>query len=664
MKRTTFIGITIAVLLSLLIGGCSGQKSDYQYQGTKNLVTLVREASALVEKNGENAFSEFKTEGSKWWKGEAYIFVVDTEGNMLIHPDTELEGKNQLGLRDVNGKPIIKWFIEEVSSDEGETEGWSHYLWPKPGDIFPTWKTTFVKLVTATSGKSYIIGSGAYNMSIERAFIEDGVQEAVWLIESKGTDAFSELRNPAGEFIFQDVYVFVINQDGTELVNPTFRHLEGTNVMDLKDIEGKYLIQSMFDLLRTQDSGWVDYMWPKSGEAKSSKKSSFVMKAKLGDTWVLVGSGVYLGSSPQIITTPGVTDTEILIGSSSALSGHAGQLGTNYIHGAMARINQVNEEGGIYGRAIRVISYDDQYDPPKAVENTQKLINEDKVFALFNYVGTPTAVMVIPIVEEAEVPLIGLFTGANVLREPVKKYIFNIRASYYQEIEHAMKYFVDKLGLNKVAVFYQADDYGMDGLQGTKIALEKRGLEPVALGSYTRGTMNVEEAVKAITESEAEIVVMVGTYSPTAKFVKLVKDKEPEMIFHSVSFVGPEEFVKELEGHTDSVFVSQVVPPLHYTELLDSVEKYVENLAKYYPGESPSFEGLEGFVNAKVLAEGLRRCGGNLTREGLIEALESIRDYSAGIGAAVTFSENDHQGLDRVYLTSIEDGKFILSYIK
>ena len=664
MKRTTFIGITIAVLLSLLAGGCYGQQSDYQYQDTENLVTLVREAAALVEENGEEAFSEFKTEGSKWWQGEAYIFVVDTEGNMLVHPDPELEGKNQMELRDVNGKPIIQWFIDEVSSYEGETEGWSHYLWPKPGDIFPTWKTTFVKLVTATSGKSYIIGSGVYNMSIERAFIEDGVQEAVRLIESEGTDAFSELRNPASEFIFQDVYVFVINQDGTELVNPTFRHLEGTNVMDLKDIEGKYLIQSMFDLVRTQDSGWVDYMWPETGETEPSQKSSFVTKAELGDTWVLVGSGVYLGSSPQTITVPGVTDTEIIIGSSSALSGHAGQLGTNYIHGAMARINQINEEGGIYGRAIRVISYDDQYDPPKAVENTQKLINEDKVFALFNYVGTPTAVMVIPIVEEAEVPLIGLFTGANVLREPVKKYIFNIRASYYQEIEHAMKHFVDKLGLNKVAVFYQADDYGMDGLQGTEIALEERGLEPVALGSYTRGTMNVEQAVEAITESEAEIVVMVGTYSPTAKFVKLVKDKEPEMIFHSVSFVGPEEFVKELEGHTDSVFVSQVVPPLHYTELLDSVEKYVENLAKYYPGESPSFEGLEGFVNAKVLAEGLRRCGGNLTREGLIEALESIRDYSAGIGAAVTFSENDHQGLDKVYLTSIEDGEFILSYIK
>jgi len=664
MKRTISISITLMVLMFLLAGGCSGQKSEYQYQDTENLVTLVREAAALVEKNGEEAFSQFKTEGSKWWKGETYIFVVDTEGNMLVHTDPKLEGKNQMGLRDVNGKPIIKWFIDEVSSYEGETEGWSHYLWPKPGDIFPIWKTTFVKLATATSGKKYIVGSGVYNMSIERTFIEDEVKDAARLIESKGTDAFSELRDPAGDFIFQNVYVFVINQDGTELVNPTFRHLEGTNVMDLKDIEGKYLIQAMFDLLRTQDSGWIDYNWPKPGESRSEKKSSFVMKANLGETWVLVGSGVYLGSSSQTITAPGVTDIEILIGSSSALSGHAGQLGTRYINGAMARINQINEEGGIYGRKIRVISYDDQYDPPKAVENTQKLINEDKVFALFNYVGTPTAVQVIPIVEEAKVPLVGLFTGANVLREPVNKYIFNIRASYYQEIEHAIKYFVDKLGLKKVAVFYQADDYGMDGLEGTKIALEKRGLEPVVLGSYIRGTMDVEEAVNAITESEAEAVVMVGTYSPTAKFVKLVKEKTPKMIFHSVSFVGPEELVRELEGYTENVFVTQVVPPLYQTELLDSVEKYNENLAKYYPGESPSFGGLEGFVNAKVLVEGLRRCGGNLTREGLIEALESIKDYSAGIGAAVTFSENDHQGLDKVYLTAVENGEFVFVYIK
>ena len=295
MKRTISIGIALVVLLSLLAVGCSGQKSEYQHKDTEKLVTLVREAAALVEKNGDKAFPEFKTNGSKWWQGENYIFVHDTEGNMLIHPDPELEGKNQLGLKDPNGKPIIKWFINEASGYKGKTEGWFHYLWPKPGEILPTWKTTYVKLATAPSGRKYIVGSGVYNMSMERAFAEDEVKDAARFIESKGKDAFDALRDPAGEFLFQDTYVFVIGQDGIALVHPIFfRYLEGKNLMDLKDSDGKYLIRAMFDLLKTQDSGWVDYKWPKPGETKPSKKSTFVTKAKLGDTWVLVGCGVYL----------------------------------------------------------------------------------------------------------------------------------------------------------------------------------------------------------------------------------------------------------------------------------------------------------------------------------------------------------------------------------
>ncbi|MFC2060342.1 cache domain-containing protein [Chloroflexota bacterium] len=295
MKRTISIGITIIVLLSLLAVGCSGQKSEYQYKDTEKLVTLVREAAALVEKNGDKAFPEFKTNGSKWWQGGKYIFVYDTEGNLLVHPDPELEGKNQLGLKDPNGKPIVKWFINEASRYQGETEGWYHYLWPKPGEIFPTWKTTYVNLATAPSGKIYIVCSGVYNMSMERVFAEDVVKKAMEFIESEGKDAFDTLRDPASEFLFQDTYVFVVDQDGISLVNPNFsRYVEGKNLMDLKDSDGKYITRAMFDLLKTQESGWVDYKWPKPGQTTPSKKSTFVAKAKLGDTWVLVGCGVYL----------------------------------------------------------------------------------------------------------------------------------------------------------------------------------------------------------------------------------------------------------------------------------------------------------------------------------------------------------------------------------
>ncbi|MFA4890600.1 MAG: ABC transporter substrate-binding protein [Candidatus Paceibacterota bacterium] len=366
-------------------------------------------------------------------------------------------------------------------------------------------------------------------------------------------------------------------------------------------------------------------------------------------------------SSGTQTATPGVTDTEVLLGSSSALSGHSGYLGTNYLHGAMARINQINEEGGINGRQIKVISYDDQYDPGQCVVNTQKLINDDKVFALFNYVGTPTGVKAVPIIEEAKIPLVGMFTGANAFREPLKKYVFNIRASYYQETEVAIEHFVNHLGLKKVAVFYQADAYGLDGLEGTKIALKKRGLELTVEGSYTRGTTDVEEAVKVISSSGAEAVVMVGTYSPTAKFVKLVKEKNPKMFFHSVSFVGPDEFVKDLGDKTENVFITQVVPPPneYAANFFWAIDAYTQALKKYYPEEKPNLVGLEGYINAKVLIEGLRRSNRDLTRENFITALESIRDYSTGIGAPLNFSPTNHQGLEKVFLTTFKDGNFV-----
>lgn len=359
---------------------------------------------------------------------------------------------------------------------------------------------------------------------------------------------------------------------------------------------------------------------------------------------------------------PGVTATEIIIGSSSALSGQVGYLGSDYIKGAMTRINQINEEGGIYGRKIRVIAYDDQYDPPKTVANTQKLIEEDKVFALFNYTGTPTAVKIIPMVEEKKIPLVGLLTGANALREPFRKYIFNIRASYYQETELAVAYFTEDLGLKNIGVFYQSDAYGLDGLEGAKIALQKRGKEPVAAASFVRGTMDVEEAAESVVNSGAEAVIMVGTSSPSAKFVKLVKQKNPKMFFHSVSFVGPEEFMKDLESSTENVFVTQVIPPVNEYEakLFEGVALYRNAFKKYYPGENPTFGGGEGFINARILIEALRRSGKDLTREKFMESLESIRDYSVGIGASVNFGPNDHQGMGSVYLTIIKDGKFTL----
>ncbi len=362
-------------------------------------------------------------------------------------------------------------------------------------------------------------------------------------------------------------------------------------------------------------------------------------------------------------SVPGVTDTEILLGSSLALSGHASFLGTQTLHGALSYLNHINEQGGIHGRKIKVIAYDDGYDPPRCVANTQKLINEDKIFAFFCYVGTPTSVKIIPIVEEARIPLLGLFTGANALREPFKRYIINVRASYYQETRAAVKHFVEDLGIKKIAVFYQYDAYGFDGLTGTEIALKKYGLAPVATGTYIRGTLNVEDGLNKIIPSGAEAVIMVGTYDPCAKFIKLAKSKGLSPIFHNVSFVGGDELARKLGKEGEGVIITQVVPPPEAPEartLLWGAEEYCNLLKKYYPEDEPSFVGLEGYINARALVEGLRRAGRDLNREKFIDAIDSIQDYSLGIANTLTFGPDDHQGLERVYFTQIRDGKFIM----
>lgn len=359
---------------------------------------------------------------------------------------------------------------------------------------------------------------------------------------------------------------------------------------------------------------------------------------------------------------PGVTDTEIRLGSSLALTGHAGYLGTQTLRGAEAYIRHVNENGGVHGRSIQVVAYDDSYDPPRCLANTQKFIVDGDIFALFCYVGTPTTVKVLPLVEEAKIPLIGMFTGANGLREPFNRYVVNIRASYYQETRAAVRHIVQELGITNIAVFYQFDAYGFDGLIGTELALKEFNLEPVARGSYIRGTQDVGEGLERIRASGAEAVVMVGTYGACARFINLARNRDYNPVFYNVSFVGAEELARRVGTHSDmTVLMSQVVPPP--AVIGDQVEgaalEYVRLLEQSSPGETPSFIGLEGFLNARILVEGLQRAGRDLTREGLVDAIESIRDYQLGPGMTITYGPRDRQGLDEVYFTRLENGRFV-----
>lgn len=272
---------------------------SYEYKDTRDLVVLVNDASELIHAKGEGGFTELCVTGSRWRQDDSYIFVLDPQGNMLIHPDPTLEGRNVIELEDINGKPIIRGLIAAATTLPNKPEGWFHYEWPVPDGLLPRWKSSYVHLVTAPSGKKYIVGAGVYNDRMEKAFVEDMVKDAVGQIETHGRAAFKQFYDLAGPFIAKSAYIFVYDFHGVNLVLPPFRNLEGRNLLDLKDTQGKPYLREALHVVQTQGSGWFDYMWPKPGESVSTQKSSFVSKAKLGDQWVIVGCGVYLADAPK-----------------------------------------------------------------------------------------------------------------------------------------------------------------------------------------------------------------------------------------------------------------------------------------------------------------------------------------------------------------------------
>ena len=354
---------------------------------------------------------------------------------------------------------------------------------------------------------------------------------------------------------------------------------------------------------------------------------------------------------------PGVTDKTILIGQSAALTGPAQELGLEMRLGAQLYFDQINATGGINGRKLQLISLDDGYEPERAAANTKKLINDEKVLALFAYVGTPTSAAALPIFTEAKVPFIGAFTGAELLRTPFNRYIFNVRASYFDETEKIVEH-LTTTGVKKIAVFYQNDAYGKAGLAGMEKAMAKRNLKIAVTGTVERNSTEVAVATKTIAAAQPEAVVMVSAYKSVAAFVKSMKNAGSTTQFHNVSFVGSKPLATELGADGVGVAVAQVMPfPWSGSQAI--TRSYQEQLTKAGKSDLASFTSLEGYIAARVLAEGLKRAGSDLTRDRLISGLESMSSIDLG-GFNISYSPTSHNGSTLVDLTIIgKSGKFM-----
>ena len=406
----------------------------------------------------------------------------------------------------------------------------------------------------------------------------------------------------------------------------------------------------------------------------------------------LVGSGLAggvaapwlkLGAAPL---GTGVTDTEIVLGTSAAFSGPSRGLGIELYRGANACFQEENNKpGGVNGRNVVLRIEDDGYQPDPCVENTMKLMLEDQVFLLFGYVGTPTVTRVLPLLkkfQDRSMFLFFPFTGAQPQRQPpYGDFAFNLRASYAQETGGLVDNFV-KVGRSRIAVFYQADAYGRSGWAGVRAALKRHGKTIVGEATYKRGskfTSVMRRPVEILKQADPQAVICIGAYAACAAFARDAVDNGLRVPIANLSFVGSENMLKlltegrppeESANYTRWLVNSQVVPSYEDTTI-PAVREYREMMAEHDPAPPAelvteeytpfkhSFVSLEGFLDAKLLVEVLRRLGTGPTREGLEQAVFTVQDLDLGLGERVSFGPNRRQGLQTVYYTVVDGDRFV-----
>lgn len=365
-----------------------------------------------------------------------------------------------------------------------------------------------------------------------------------------------------------------------------------------------------------------------------------------------------LSASSSFADATGVYPDKIVLGQSAAFGGPAKALGLGMREGLEAAFDEANRNGGVHGRNIELVSYDDGYEPERAIKNTKTLIETDKVFALIGAVGTPTSKAAQPIAKEKNIPFFGPFTGAGFLRDPDNTHVINVRGTYDQETEAWIHHLTEDLGSKRIAILYQDDSFGRAGLSGVQKAMKKRDMSLAAMGTYKRNSVAVKGALLKIRKAKPDAVVMVGSYKPIAAFVKLAKKLKMDSTFVTISFVGSKALATELGSAGKGVVVTQVVP-FHEDDSIPLVKSYHAAMSKSSPTSESGFVSLEGYLVGRVMIEALEKLGREVSHERLVKVFQRhAADWDIG-GVTLNYGPGDNQGMPQVYLSVLNsDGTY------
>ncbi|KRC18398.1 hypothetical protein ASE31_27775 [Acidovorax sp. Root217] len=351
----------------------------------------------------------------------------------------------------------------------------------------------------------------------------------------------------------------------------------------------------------------------------------------------------------------GVTDGEIVIGQSCQLSGPLAALTSEVRQGSALYFDHVNASGGVRGRKIRVVAIDDAYDPKKAAENTKKLIDEDKVLALFQYAGTPPALAALPIAEDRGVPFIAPFTGSDGLRQAGSRYVFNIKAGYAAELDATVKQLAS-VGIARIAAVYLNNPFGTGGLASVEKSVKNHKVELVAQAPLEVDGSKMADAVAVVAKAAPQAIIVISAGKPSVDFVDAYLAAGHRTTFYMLSVISNAQLVKALGERARGIVVSQVVPSPWNQSM--PISREFQTLAKAKGITEYTFSQMEGFISARFLVEALQRAGAKPTRAGLVQAMESMKSVNLG-GYPVELSATQHSSGKFVDLLMMgRDGRF------